>query len=504
MGIILDPTPVNKRWGGSFKPLIEAVTELISQSYVNAGFKLHDAIKSVRSDEERLEQRAWTLWQESVALCLNEFFETAALTRRPDDAGELQRLLDEILDRSAILVESEDVELTALDLKKPTDFRLYQDLRQELPGWALRVAPAHLRDDRFLRRRLDRAFVKGFHRARFEAGDHFEPITRFLSGEGAEALERQDRWQRYYEILRADVEDQPLFGQEGGGPSLADIFVPLRCSWYMPVATRHSGDQEKQARPATIHLRWLADELKGWLKAQDKADTLRVVTGGPGCGKSSAAKMLAHEVARAEDHDVFLVPLQGLDVSRKIDDIVESYIADARIGGGCLPESPVGWAAHASKPLLLIFDGLDEVARSDGVDLDVTRQFLGNLRAWLGRANSGARAKVMAIAIGRPQAAEESAKEIGGLDGKPLLYVEPLCALSEDHLKRGKHEEIEINDPADLAALDHRRAFWDGYARFDPRYRDQEAIAFGEAGLDDLTIEPLLLYLLMFSGMAGS
>jgi len=128
-----------------------------------------------------------------------------------------------------------------------------------------------------------------------------------------------------------------------------------------------------------------------------------VVTGGPGCGKSSSAKMFARNVVQADHYNVLLVPLQGLDVSQEIPSIVDAYIADASLGEGCLPENPIGWVRDEAKPLLLVFDGLDEVARPDGAGLEVTRQFLGNLRAWLGRANSGADAGVMALVLGRPR-----------------------------------------------------------------------------------------------------
>jgi len=70
-------------------------------------------------------------------------------------------------------------------------------------------------------------------------------------------------------------------------------------------------------------------------------------------------------------------------------------------------------------------------------------------------------------------------------------------------LKLGLHGEVVVDDPEGLAECDHRRQFWDGYARFDSRYLDVEPEVLKEAGLNDLTVEPLLLYLLMYSGLAG-
>lgn len=74
MGISIDPSLPTRDWSGGIKPVIEAIASAIGQSYFDAGFKLHDAIKEARTTEETPEQRAWTLWRESLALALQEFF----------------------------------------------------------------------------------------------------------------------------------------------------------------------------------------------------------------------------------------------------------------------------------------------------------------------------------------------------------------------------------------------------------------------------------------------
>ncbi len=503
MGILIDPTLPDRDWSGLVKPTTETVGHLLSLSFGGAASSALESIKAFRTRKENIGQRAWTLWRESLALALDEFFKTASLTREPGDE-ELKQLLAGVLEGSKELCEKGNVELTAPHLKYPPGFGLYRDVREKLPAWARQVAPEHLRKDGQLRRRLDRAFAKGFHRARFEGGEHFKPIREYLYGDGSEAIERQDYWVRYNEWLRAEVEDRPMFGQEADGPTLEDIFVPLRCTWReWPRDRRGRDEDDGDDQRTTVHVCWLLEELQAWLAKADKRDVLRVVTGGPGCGKSSTAKMFACDVARTDDYSVFLVPLHGLDVSRDVASIVSDYVDDARHNSSSLPDSPINWVRHDPKPLLLIFDGLDEVAREDGAGLEVTRQFLESLRVWLGRVNDGADLKVMALTLGRPQAAEEAASKIGGLDGPSLLYVEPLCALNEAQLKRGSLREMVVDDPGKVASGDHRRRFWDDYARFDSRYRDAEPVVLNEEGLSDLTIEPLLLYLLMYSGLAG-
>ena len=395
------------------KPTAETVGHLLSLSFGEAASSAFESIKTFRATKETLEQKVWTLWRESLAIALPEFFETAGLIRRPDDK-ELARLLVEILDGAERLCKRKDVQLTATDLKHPLGLELYKDVREKLPGWAREIAPQHLRDDDHLRRRLDRAFVKGFHRARFEGGSHFDHIRDYLLGDGAEAIERRDHWLRYYEWLRAEVQDAPMFGQEAGGPSLADIFVPLRCTCVGATAraswTRGSG--RRQAGRRCMSAGFWKSCGPGWTRR-----TRRTCCAWSRVGRAAASRARPRyfhaDVALADQYNVFLVPLQGLNVNQDIDAVVSDYLDDARHNSSCLPESPIDWIRHDPKPLLLIFDGLDEVAREDGAGLEVTRTFLESLRVWLGRVNGGgADLKVMALTLGRPQAAEEAASKI--------------------------------------------------------------------------------------------
>ncbi|MGI9490850.1 MAG: pentapeptide repeat-containing protein [Geminicoccaceae bacterium] len=227
------------------------------------------------------------------------------------------------------------------------------------------------------------------------------------------------------------------------------------------------------------------------------------MTGGPGCGKSSSAKMFARDLTWSEGYNVFVVPLQGMDVRAEIEDIVGTYVKTASRGGQCLSESPIDWLREEPKTLLLVFDGLDEVARPDGAGLEVTQQFLGKLRTWLTTVNSASReTTVMALALGRPQAAEEAAKHIA-LAEKAILHVVPLCRLSDELLAAGDPQDFLIDDADGLREQDHRMVFWRRYAAFDPACADDEPEALADKSYQELTIEPLLLYLLMFSGYAG-
>ena len=78
MGIRIDPTLPDRDWSGGIRPTYEAIAKLIAGDYFDAAFKAHDASKEFRAGEERPEQRVWTLWRESLAFALPEFFKTAS------------------------------------------------------------------------------------------------------------------------------------------------------------------------------------------------------------------------------------------------------------------------------------------------------------------------------------------------------------------------------------------------------------------------------------------
>ena len=169
-------------------------------------------------------------------------------------------------------------------------------------------------------------------------------------------LESQElAWKHYTAVLARQV-DEPVFGAAFG---LRQIYVPLR-AWC---AERR---EEKSEKPDEIPFGRekivrvvipLEDALRQWLHEEKRTDAIRIVSGGPGSGKSTSVKLFAWEVSSKLGRRVLFIPLHWFDVKGDLSAAVARYARNA----ARLPRDPLDPEKGETK-LLLIFDGLDELA----------------------------------------------------------------------------------------------------------------------------------------------
>ncbi len=499
MGISFDPATPGKDFSEVHGKIVDALVSAATAEYIGVLRNLYDVVTSIRQKARTQEQAAWLLWCEAVAYALADFFDSAHLHRQPEK-DELTDLVAEVLGQSA--THCAGAELTNATLADPTDLAMYRALREDWPTRVSQVAPDHGKDPEALRRLLDRCFARRFVDARVRGRDQYTAIEASLGGNIAADMQRFDEWQRYYDFLRWQVEEKPLFGQDEGGAALARMFVPLRCHWIEDEDDGEAASQFSSEYPTLAVIAMLNDTLEAWLDENDTEDLLRIVTGGPGSGKSSSAQMLAHRVAAAGRCNVLLVQLQGMDITAPIDGIVDQYIGLARAGQAAPHHNPIETLDHDHLPLLLIFDGLDEAAPPDRTGDDVARTFIANLRQRLRAAHLMARAvRLRALVLGRTTAADNAIDSIA-LPGHALLRAAPLCPLNEDRLNLSGTVELGFADnaPDEIELVDQRNQFWANYVAVSPDCPPKPPEGLFGATLDDLTIEPLLLYLLMYSG----
>ena len=127
----------------------------------------------------------------------------------------------------------------------------------------------------------------------------YQPIEWRIKQLNEKAGETEKAWLKYGLWLQEQV-DERLFGTEVF--SLRQIYISLR-AYVVREKENQLKNQEKEYERVVMDLH---SAIRNWLQQEDKRDGLRIIYGGPGCGKSSFTKMLAAELAERGDRVVWI------------------------------------------------------------------------------------------------------------------------------------------------------------------------------------------------------
>jgi uncharacterized protein YjbI with pentapeptide repeats len=288
----------------------------------------------------------------------------------------------------------------------------------------------------------------------------------------------------------------------------------LRCFWNeeIPIQT---DDRERQKIKRTAHVSNLHEVLHQWLNRNANKDPVRVIAGGPGCGKSSFARAFAHEVAQESNkHRVALIRLQYTHLTGQLDQDIAAYFRKFNSlvspkGNPGLPQSPLEWRKEDATPLLLIFDGLDELTADAGDAEKYARDFLLSLMRMLSPLNNDG-PSVRAIVLGRNIACEQAMKA-ANLPLPTMLNVAPIapmtrqtCLLNATPFDDEDEDKQDLFDPDTLMQKDQRETYWQQWAYAKGLDADDIPAPVTHKNMSALNLEPLLLHLLINSKYCGA
>ena len=160
-------------------------------------------------------------------------------------------------------------------------------------------------------------------------------------------------------------------------------------------------------------------------------------------------------------------------------------------------------------PLLMIFDGLDELTTSKDRESVLTKKFVSNLKYLLNELNRGEPLSA-AIVLGRDIAMNDALDD-GGLKLDNLIHVAPIRKMTRDDLQLGKNpsdneigEDFDpVFDPDNLIEMDARNAYWDQWCAVQDMPQSEPPPAIHDERMSELNVEPLLLHLLIISDFCG-
>jgi DNA replication protein DnaC len=311
----------------------------------------------------------------------------------------------------------------------------------------------------------------------------YQPIEWRIKQLNEKAGEKEKAWLKYGLWLQEQV-DERLFGVEDF--SLRQIYISLR-AYVIREKKNQLKDKDKEYERVVMDLH---SAIRDWLQQEDKRDGLRIICGGPGCGKSSFTKMLAAELAERGER-VLWIPLNLLDPTK---DLVKAL--DELIDGNLdnlYPPNPLK-KEQSQQRLLVILDGLDELAMQGKLATEVAQQFLQRVKEDLQRFNQSS-LRIKILVSGR-ELVVQHLEEVK--DSQQILHLLPYWLSKEDLQKDSYVDEKK------LLETDQRNDWWQRYGELKQKnYQGlPEELAKIET-LQEITAQPLLNYLVALSYEAG-
>ena len=145
------------------------------------------------------------------------------------------------------------------------------------------------------KKQIFRAFTSGMSRAYGRDPSYFRIVIDNISGPQNHAVRKQLQIDQHAEGIRHRFKNKPLWGQEESArASLGDLYVPVRSVVFeFPEGVEDPNEHGSHRIDRTDRIAHIADmdgRIREWLGADNPGDRVRIITGGPGSGKSSFAR----------------------------------------------------------------------------------------------------------------------------------------------------------------------------------------------------------------------
>jgi hypothetical protein len=476
-----------------FKSMTKAVVKGATANYAQALGDVVDALASVKLEQDCGEV-AWLLIQRSMLQAVHDLLkENEALIYREADNPLVilsKRGLPEddpeaVTARLDLSLEQGEITIDENFFRSPRALPVLEQFKTPFRQW-LELFGLNGAEADSIANRLPSYFVHALNEQWRARPEEYRCLKEAFDTPFTKAGAAEQAWQSYAALLQKQV-DEPMFVEAF---SLRQVYVPLR-AYYLdkPVADKETRP-DPRAVETTNAKRIVVDlekELDAWLANNDTSDAVRIISGGPGSGKSSFTKMLAAKLAEQNARRVLFVPLHLLELSDDLEEAVRKFIRylDLALTNPLDPEEN---AASS----LIIFDGLDELAMQGKIAAELAQQFVREVRDKIERLNfRGSRLKV--LISGRELAVQSNTSDFKKL--KQILHVLPYFVF--------ERSRETYHDAQSLLEQDQRQQWWANYGMVSGNKYEGLPEELGRDELSEITSQPLLNYLVALSFTRG-
>ncbi|HEX8920957.1 MAG TPA: pentapeptide repeat-containing protein [Pyrinomonadaceae bacterium] len=476
-----------------FKSLSKAGANAATFNWGRAASDAIDALSAVGLEKDggevawllihrSLIQAIYSLVEENAEL-LNRDAGNPAVVRRqlgvsPDDPEAVTNWLDLSLEKSSLTID-------ASFFKRPRELPILEEFKKPFAQW-LEIFGLSEAEARSIANRLPSYFVYALNDQWRTRPEDYAVLKELVNTPFTRASEREQAWSRYSAWLQKQVDERMFYEAF----SLKQVYVPLRAYYEERPQEERQVRLEAHTLEAKSRKRTVVDleqELEGWLKRDDADDAVRLISGGPGSGKSSFTKMLAARLAERDERRLLFVPLHHFELTDDLEDAIRKFVRYDPY----LPPNPLDPEDNDSK-LLIIFDGLDELAMQGKAAAELAQQFVREVLKKTYQFNLR-EPRLKVLISGRELVIQANATEFR----KPqqILHALPYF-VPEDSRK-------EYTDSQKLLQHDQRQQWWTNYGKASGRDYKGLPAELNDEKLLEITSQPLLNYLVALSYTPG-
>jgi hypothetical protein len=376
---------------------------------------------------------------------------------------------------------TEDVRIDKKFFDRPTELPILHDVIKLLQQWleAYGFSPSSAKS---IADRFPGYFAYALNIEWRRNAKAYRPIIDAIETPFTKANERESAWSTYSALLQKRIQES-VFDESF---SLAQIFIPLNAYYLDDKKSEElTGEEAKpKSEPKRVVVP-LLDELEEWLKKTRQVDAIRILSGGPGSGKSSFARIFAAKVSQETKTKILFVQLHLIDPMKDLVDEVGRFVRDE----GILIQNPLD--PESPEPdLLIIFDGLDELSSQGKAAAEAARSFIREVEKTVEKRNMQ-RVRLRVLISGRELVVQENESEFR--HPKQILTLLPYLIEKND----------EYSDPHGIVKNDLRQKWWKNYGELVGKKFTGLPQELSREDLDEITAQPLLNYLVALTYLRG-
>ena len=473
---------LNKAIGVNFRDLFKALGKAIADYNFGKWNLLAkdgvDALAALRLQQDA-GHLAWLLIYRSLNRAIHQLVEDNQdlFRSKYKNYDSMEEKLDFSLEDAEIIIDSNF-------FKNPKQIFKQLDINKPFSQWLQCYGLNHAAATSICQR-LPSYFVFALNQEWHARPSDYESINRFFNTPISSAAEREKSWQLYNAWLQKQI-DEPMFAEAFG---LRQVYIQPRAYSEQEI---ENSDREELDYGRGVEKKYqkivvdLESNLRIWINKADSRDAIRIISGDPGSGKSSFSKMLgAKLISEAENIRILFIPLYLFDPTGDLVDAVSKFIHYDKY----LAHNPLDREQEDAK-LLIIFDGLDELAMQGKLGAEVAKSFIGEVQKTVNFFNRQEKqARLQVIISGRPVIISSNRDELRKKE--QILHILPYII---DENTRHNYQDKE-----NILKDDQRNSWWQKYGVVSGKNYTAMPEELKLESLVDITTQPLLNYLVALS-----